>query len=135
MGLNIPGYTLFCMSGIDRPRACILANNMNIWMLTGFSCRDLVEFPINYNDGEVERHLFVCFAYLPYDSEDPPLSREFEVLMHYCEEENLYLVIGCDSNTHHMVWGRTNCSDRGAVFLEFLNSSNFEIPPTIALEG
>jgi len=65
MGLNIPGYTLFCLSGIDRPRACILAKNMNIWMLPVFSCRDLVAFPINYNDGEAERHSVVCSAYFP----------------------------------------------------------------------
>jgi hypothetical protein len=26
-GLNIPGYTLFSMSGIDRPRACIITRN------------------------------------------------------------------------------------------------------------
>jgi hypothetical protein len=30
MGLIIPGYTLFSAGGIDRPRACILARNMNI---------------------------------------------------------------------------------------------------------
>jgi hypothetical protein len=52
MGLNIPGYTLFCMSGIERSRACILAKNMNIWMLLGLSYRYLVVFSINYNDGE-----------------------------------------------------------------------------------
>jgi hypothetical protein len=56
------------------------------------------------------------------DSKNPPLLREFEELIHYCEEENLYcyceeenlyLVIGCDSNTHHMVWGSITCSDGG----------------------
>jgi hypothetical protein len=30
MGLHIPGYTLFCGSGMDRPRTCILAKNRNI---------------------------------------------------------------------------------------------------------
>ena len=41
-GLGIPGYTLYTQGGKDRPRACILARNMNIWELPGFSCRDLV---------------------------------------------------------------------------------------------
>jgi hypothetical protein len=49
-------------------------------MLPGFSCRDLVAFPINYNDGEAERHSVVCSANFPYDSKDPSLSREFEEL-------------------------------------------------------
>jgi len=45
----------------------------------------------------------------------------------YCENENLYLVVGCDSNAHHSVWGRTNCKSRGEALVEFLNSSNLEI--------
>ena len=53
--LNIQGYTLFCVRGIDSPTACILARNMNIWMLLVFSCRDLVAALINYNEGEAER--------------------------------------------------------------------------------
>jgi len=44
--------------------------------------------------------LVICSAYLPYDSEDPPPSKELEELVRYCKNENLYLV-GCDSNAHH----------------------------------
>jgi len=75
MGLNMPGYTLYCRSGIDRPRACILAGNMSIWLLPGFSSRSLVEVLINYNEGETERRLVFCSAYLPYKSDDPPPRR------------------------------------------------------------
>jgi len=53
--------------------------------------------------------------------------REFEELVRYCEEENLYLVTGCDSNSHHTVWGSINCNDRGVTLLEILNSLNLEI--------
>jgi len=35
-GLNIPGYTLNSAGGKNRPRARILARNMNIWVLLGF---------------------------------------------------------------------------------------------------
>ena len=41
-GLGIPGYTLYSVRGKDRSRACILARNINIWELPGFSCRVLV---------------------------------------------------------------------------------------------
>ena len=47
--------------------------------------------------------------------------------MLYCEKENLHLVVGCDSNAHHVAWGSTNCNDRGEALMEFLNSSNLEI--------
>jgi len=71
-GLNIPRYTLFSASGIDRPRACILMRNKTAWMLPGFSCRDLVAVLIKYNENGAERWLVVYSAYLPYDYEDPP---------------------------------------------------------------
>ena len=47
--------------------------------------------------------------------------------MRYCENENLCLVVGCDSNAHHSVWGSTNCNSRGEALVEFLNSSNLKI--------
>jgi hypothetical protein len=93
-GLNIPGYSLFSVNGIDKPRACILMRNETAWMLPGFSCRDLVAALIKYNEEGVDRRLVVCSAYLPYDSKDPPPSKELEDLMHYCEKENVYLFVG-----------------------------------------
>lgn len=72
MGQNILGYTLFSASRTDRPRACILAKDMNTRMLPEFSCKYLVAVLLNYNEGETERCLIVCSAYLPYDSKDPP---------------------------------------------------------------
>jgi hypothetical protein len=101
--------------------------NEMAWMLPVFSCRDLVAVTIKYNEEGVERRLVVCIAYLPYDSEDPPPSKELEDLVCYCEKENLYLVVGCDSNAHHSVWGSTNCNSRGEALLEFLNTTNLEI--------
>jgi len=74
-----------------------------------------------------DRRLVVCSAYLPYDSEDPPPSKEHDELMRYCEKENLHLVVGCNSNTHHSAWDSTNCDSRGEALVEFLNSSNLEI--------
>jgi hypothetical protein len=71
--------------------------------------------------------LVVCSAYLLYDSEDPPPSTELEELMRYCEGENLYLVMECDSNKHHTVSGISNCNDRGVALAKYLNYTNLEI--------
>jgi hypothetical protein len=72
VGLNIPWYTLFCGSGTDRPRTCILAKNGNIWMLPGFPFRDLVRVQIKYDEGEEKRSVVVCSVYLPFHSEHLP---------------------------------------------------------------
>jgi hypothetical protein len=53
-GLNFPGYSLYTARGKDRPRACILGRDMNIWVLSRFSCRDLVAVLVRYDeDGAV----------------------------------------------------------------------------------
>ena len=75
----------------------------------------------------MDRWLVVCSDYLPYDSKNPPLSKECKEIMFYCETENLYLNMGCDSNAHHIAWGSTNCNDRRVALVEFLNSMNLEI--------
>ena len=103
MGLNMPRYTLYCRSEIDRPRACILARNMDIWMLLGFCSRDLVAVLIHYNEGETERRLVFCSADLPYDSDEPPPRREFEELVFYYDEKKLYLLISATPFTPHCV--------------------------------
>jgi hypothetical protein len=126
-GLNLPGYTLFSAQGTERPQACILTQDKTAWMLPGFSCRDLVAVLMRYDEDGAERRLVVCSAYLPYDSEEPPPSKELEDLVRYCETEDLYLVVGCDSNAHHSMWGTTNCNRRGEALVEFLNSTNLEI--------
>jgi len=96
-------------------------------MLPGFSGRALIAVLINFNDEGVERWLVVCSDYLPYDSEDPPLSMEFEELVLYCETENLHLDMQRDSNAHHTAQGSTNCNNRRVALAEFLNSMNLEI--------
>jgi len=45
----------------------------------------------------------------------------------YCENENIQLLVGCDSNAHHTARGSTNCNGRGEALMEFLNSTTLEI--------
>ena len=64
---------------------------------------------------------------MPYKLEDPRLSKELEELVRYYENENLYLVVGCELNAHESVRGSNNCKSRGEVLVEFLNSLSLEI--------
>jgi hypothetical protein len=71
--LNITGYILFCVGGIDRPTGRILERNM--LMLPGCSSRYLVAASIKYYEGEAKTSLVACSAYLPCDSGDPAPTR------------------------------------------------------------
>jgi hypothetical protein len=65
-GLNIPGYSLFSVSGADRPLACILTRIETASMLPGFSCRDLVAARISYNEAwSYALHTYLMIPSIP----------------------------------------------------------------------
>jgi hypothetical protein len=94
-------------------------------MLPGISGRDLVVVMVRYLVHGTERRV-VCSAYLPYDSKDPPPSKELEELVRDSEEKHLHLIVGCDSNAHHAAWGSTDCNGRGETLVEFIDVSCLE---------
>ena len=126
-GLNIPRNTHYYARRKERPTACIIARNMNACGLPGFSCRELVANLIKHIADGAERRLVVCYAYLPYGSEDPPPPMELEEFVRYCKNDNICLIVGCDSNAHYTVWGSTNCNGRGESLYAFLITTNLDI--------
>jgi hypothetical protein len=56
-GLNIPGYTLYSVRGKDRPKACILGRDMDIWELSDFSSRDLAAVLVKYKEDGADKRL------------------------------------------------------------------------------
>jgi hypothetical protein len=99
--------------------------NETAWMLPGFSCRELVAVLIRYNKEGAERRLVVCSAYLPKIPRTLLCQRNLRTSCDIVKMKT-YLVVGCDSNAHHSVWGSTNCNSRGEALVEFLNSLNLE---------
>jgi hypothetical protein len=136
--LNIPGYTLYSVGGKERPRACIVERNMNAWVLPGFSCRDLVAVLVKYTEDGAERRLVVSSAYLPFDSKEPPPSKELVELVRYCENEHLYLIFSATPMSI-TAWGSTNCNGRGEAlidtFVPYKSSSVDGIFPVLLQEG
>jgi hypothetical protein len=48
--------------------------------------------------------------------------------VHHSEANDILYVIGCDANSHHVAWGRTDTNRRGAALLEYIiANSNLEI--------
>ena len=63
--------------------------------------------------------------YVPIDADIP--TRKVQQLITYCEQNNLPLIIGCDTNSHHIAWGNTSNNSRGHVLAEFVASTNLEM--------
>jgi hypothetical protein len=45
------------------------------------------------------------------------------------EANDIPVVIGCDTNSHHVAWGSTDTNCRGAALLEYIANSNLRLSP------
>jgi hypothetical protein len=74
------------------------------------------------------RKLIVASAYHPYDSDEPPTTKEVrDVFDYYYYSRKKQLIIGCDANANHILWGSTGTNPRGESFMEFLMSLNLNV--------
>lgn len=48
------------------------------------------------------------------------LLRPVERVIEYCQKKGLPLIVGCDANAHHAIWGSTDTNDRSRRLLEYL---------------
>ncbi|XP_037050725.1 uncharacterized protein LOC119084765 [Bradysia coprophila] len=69
----------------------------------------------------------VVSAYLPYDSITPPPGPCLEMIVEFCEKECTPLIIGTDSNSHHIIWNSSNINLRGEQLIQFLMKSNLMV--------
>jgi hypothetical protein len=63
----------------------------------------------------------------PYDSDEPPPTKELRDIADHCQSRKQQLIVGCDTNAHHILWGSTGTNPRGESLMEFLVSSNLNI--------
>jgi len=53
--------------------------------------------------GGSKRKLIVTLAYLPCNSDEPPLSKGLREVVYYCGGNKLQLIVGCDASAHHII--------------------------------
>ncbi|GJQ75715.1 hypothetical protein Trydic_g17787 [Trypoxylus dichotomus] len=70
------------------------------------ACLDLTTIKIQWMHNSGTRDLLLGSAYLPYDQVGSPPTSEVKTLMSYAGAHKLQLLLGCDANAHHTIWGR-----------------------------
>jgi ribonuclease HI len=118
---RITGAFLYKYVGMERPRACIyISKNVAGWMLPNLSDKDTVTVKVTANN---KTYMFVS-SYMA-DNVDAPPPMVKRVIEH-CEIHHIPLIIGCDANAHHELWGSTNTNSRGDSLLEYLAGTTME---------
>lgn len=121
-------YQIISYKGRDKLRSCIIASkNCEIFPLTQFCTGDLTVVSLKLKMHNVARLIVVASCYTPSEIDILPPSDDVINLVNHCSCNNLPLIIGTDANSHHVVWGSSDCNPKGDSLLEFISSSNLEI--------
>jgi hypothetical protein len=109
---NIRG-TLFSAGPGLAPRSCtFVRNTVHAFPLSELCSRDVTRVKVTYFRGGSVRELIVTSVYLPYDSDEPPLSKGLREAVNYCSSNKLQLIIRCDANAHHIICGSTDINPK-----------------------
>jgi hypothetical protein len=88
---------------------------------------DVMMVRVTYIRGGSKRELIVALVYFPYDSDKPPPSKGLREVIIDCSRNKLQLILGCDSNAHHIMWGSMDINPRGECLMEYLVTTNVNI--------
>ena len=121
-GLNDCGNMYSFGGGREPPRACLITSvNLKCSQLLEFCDRDVAAVAISFTNGPV----VMASVYMDYNGICPP--PKMQQLVAFCASKGLPLVLGCDANAHHTLWGSTNINDRGEVLLDYLARTNMHV--------
>ena len=128
-GLGGTNGIVYTGSSKDARTCVYIRNGMDAWPLQTYNFRDLTAVKIHVGKRAEKRALIVTSAYLPYEERDP-VHQKLRDLIEHSKTQNLELIIGCDANSHHTVWGSSNINKRGEKLLDYLASSSLQIMNT-----
>jgi hypothetical protein len=89
--------------------------------------RDITAVKIKTSGGNGPREFILGSAYLPYYDVEPPPPGDLERLVMICRAQGTHLIIGCDANSHHTSWGRTNINNRGVFLFNYIMANGLDI--------
>lgn len=125
-GLGSSGNLHVVLSQTGNARACVYtARGINAILLREFSSGDFTAVRIQYKRGLETKSMICCSCYLPYEGEVP--TKELALITAYCLRNNLDLIVGCDANSHHVMWGSSDTNSRGRKLMEFICESGLVV--------
>jgi splicing factor 45 len=114
-GLTNTGGTVYSAVPENNARSCIyVRSHINALPLLEFCSRDATMVRITYTYGGLCEELIVASAFFPYDLDEPPPTKEMRDTIDHCQSRKKQLIIGCDANAHHILWGSTGTNMRRA---------------------
>jgi len=120
-----PSHTAFSSPSL-RPRAAIIVPNElgpSCFPLHSFSDRDCMAVLISRPSSPP---FILCSYYMDITFNTPVISQSFSSLVSHCNINNIPLITGMDSNSHHVAWYNHYTDARGKTLQEFCHSNTLQ---------
>lgn len=126
-GLQSQHYNLFHGQTLDKKRTCIVASReLAITLLPQYSDGDLTSVLLSTGKHGQNEEIILCSGYMPHEKSELP-SETTKNVIEYASDAGIPIVLGCDTNAHHTIWGSSNINMRGNSLLEYIASTNLDI--------
>lgn len=70
--------------------------------------------------------MLVASCYMP-DTADCPYTDLLIKAMEFSKVNDVPIILGCEANAHHTVWGSTDINSRGSLLLQFIADVDLNI--------
>ena len=112
----------------DRPRTCIVTTgNVTAQLAGGINDMDITGVFVDYRHGGTDKRALFISSYMAMTPGTHPPSQELEEAVRYGKHVHAPILIGCDSNAHHYLWGSRNVNRRGTTLSEYIVNENLDI--------
>ncbi|KAG8238444.1 hypothetical protein J437_LFUL002901 [Ladona fulva] len=118
--LNLRGGQIISCTSADRPR-------VDGMPLPQLSAMDLAAAVLSFQECNMIRGVVICSSYLLYDAPDPAPNRELKDLVNLCKTKSWDLLVGCDSISHHSVWGSSDGNPSGESLFKYLITTELQL--------
>lgn len=110
-----------------KTRTCIVATkNVPIILLPQYCDGDITSVLYTSMDGEKDE-LVMSSAYMPSDARNKRPGDMVCELVNFSSKTCRPLVLACDTNSHHTLWGSSNINSYCEELMEFIASTSLEI--------
>lgn len=114
-------------STIEAPRACIIIKKTLQYIeITELQSRDTTAVLVDTSTTTGKKQTIFASIYQPPQYDNQPPTQEMRKIVNYATTNNLPLIIGCDTNGHHQMWGSKENNKRGNNLAEYILSVNLQ---------
>lgn len=127
LGFNTQYCNVLYQNNGTKPRTCIVATkDVPITLLPQYCDGDTTTVLCTSTDGKCDEFI-LSLAYMPSDTNERRPGNLISNLTQFCSKSKKPLVLGCDTNSHHTLWGSSNVNKYGEELVEFLATTNLDI--------